>query len=791
MTVYSGSLKNLVSGISQQPPLLRLPEQLAEQLNGYSSETSGLQKRPPTVYVNTLMDSIDETAEPLVHFVNRDEYERYIMYFYNGGLRIFDLEGNEKTVTIKEDADYIATDQPRKDIRCITVADYTFIVNKTKQVAMSDELSPNAFETQGCLIHVKSGQYGRTYQILLDGEVIASYETPDGGDASHTKKIDTNNIVNELNTSLQGITETQTTPLYETEVGSSWLLIKNVDSSKITTKDGYNNNAMIAVGTAVQKFSLLPASAPDGYTVRIKNSDGDEADNAGEYYVHYNADDKVWEECVAPNLLISFDASTMPHTLIRQSDGTFTFQRAEWVDRECGDDDSNPLPSFVDHTLNDIFFYRNRLGLLSGENVILSESAEYFNWWMTTANDILDTDCIDIPTTTSRINILNYAVPFNESLYLFSNSTQFRLSTDTTLSPKNVALVEVTNFESSDTCRPVVAGKNMYFPVERAEFTTVREYYNVQQVSDVKNAQDITSHVPSYIPNGVYEILSQNNENIMLFLTEGDENCIYVYKYLWTNDTRVQASWSKWDLHGHIFGAFFVNSDLYIVLNHGGKHLLEKLTFTYQTKDFDAHELYRVYLDTKKVATTGVYDADFETTTFNLKEEWNLDDLSDLSHVGLVAKNGDYFLLEVTGDTVTVDGDYTQQDVILGVPYTFKAVFSPIYMRSVNPQGDTRAYTNGRMQIRELRLNYADTGAFDVFVRTRSATKNYSYRLTAKKIHQYLLGDYTVATGEFRVPVQSINTGYTAWVQSDMPLPVNLIGCLWYGTFVARSTHRG
>ncbi len=43
-----------------------------------------------------------------------------------------------------------------------------------------------------------------------------------------------------------------------------------------------------------------------------------------------------------------------------------------------GDDDSNPYPSFIGHTLSSIFFFRNRLGLSSNENVILSESAEYF-----------------------------------------------------------------------------------------------------------------------------------------------------------------------------------------------------------------------------------------------------------------------------------------------------------------------------------------------------------------------------------------------------------------------------
>ena len=37
-TRISQTIKNLISGISQQPDLLRLPEQLDQQVNGFSTE---------------------------------------------------------------------------------------------------------------------------------------------------------------------------------------------------------------------------------------------------------------------------------------------------------------------------------------------------------------------------------------------------------------------------------------------------------------------------------------------------------------------------------------------------------------------------------------------------------------------------------------------------------------------------------------------------------------------------------------------------------------------------------
>ena len=77
--LYSQQIKNIVSGISQQPAILRLPEQLAEQINGFSTEAGGLQKRPPTVFLKSLSIPISTHEVPLMLFVNRDAQERYTM----------------------------------------------------------------------------------------------------------------------------------------------------------------------------------------------------------------------------------------------------------------------------------------------------------------------------------------------------------------------------------------------------------------------------------------------------------------------------------------------------------------------------------------------------------------------------------------------------------------------------------------------------------------------------------------------------------------------------------------
>lgn len=781
MPLYSQSIKNLVSGISQQAPIQRYAEQLEEQSNGLSTESTGLQKRPPTIFIKKLMDAIPDDVQPLVHFIDRDTDEKYIVYIFNNSIRIFDFEGNEKTVHMQDDADYINTDKPKNELRLVTIADYTFIVNTNKKVTMSTTKSPDSFSTQGALINVKQGQYGRTYKIWIDDEEVASYTTPDGSDKSHTAMIDTHYIANQLATKAREAGKT-------VDLGDCWLRIK--PASSVSTQDGFNNNAMIGVTDTVQRFSLLPATAPADYTVLVKTDPN--GDEAGSYYVKYNATERVWEECVCPNILVGLDATTMPHALVREADGSFTFKKLEWTERKVGDEDSNPLPSFVDYAISDIFFYRNRLGLLSGENVILSESGEYFNFWMTTATDILDIDPIDVATTTTRINFLNYAIPFDGELYCFSDKSQFVLRSDTTLSPRNVALVEVTGFQSSPDCRPIVAGRNLYFPAERSEFTSIKEYYSVLDTSEMKNAQDITSHVPNYIPNGVYEIEAANNENIMLVLTRGKPNYIYVYKYLFMNEQRVQSSWSLWNMYSRVINLYFIGSTLYLLINRGSSHVLEKMNFTIsKTVDFLDKELYRVYLDCKKVATTATYDEISETTTINIKDEYNLND-NDITHIGVVLPDGIYKeFSDIEDNIIKVDGNYEETNIILGVPYRFYIKLSPIYLRSTDSNGSQKALTNGRLQLRYIHFTYADTGGFVVYVTNNKDLnkKTRLYKMTARNVGTLSarLGSVLEQTGEFKVPLQMLNTSCDIYVESSLPLPLALIDYSFNATWVQRS----
>ena len=82
----------------------------------------------------------------------------------------------------------------------------------------------------------------------------------------------------------------------------------------------------------------------------------------------------AWEECAKPGISKGVDSSTMPHVLaINDAGQTFSLIQADNVDRAAGDDVTNPMPSFVGAYINDVFFYLNRVGYLSKDNIFLSQ----------------------------------------------------------------------------------------------------------------------------------------------------------------------------------------------------------------------------------------------------------------------------------------------------------------------------------------------------------------------------------------------------------------------------------
>lgn len=790
--LISSSIPNFVNGVSQQPFTLRLNSQGEVQENGLSTVSQGLKKRPPSQHLKKIASS--PLGDCFIHTINRDSSERYIAVVTNGDLKVYGIDGTEKTVAFPDGKGYLSATTPSTSFSAVTVADYTFLVNKTKVVTTDSTLT--ATRPYEAMVNVKAGNYGKTYQILVNGTAAATYTTPDGSVAAHTANISTDYIAAQLFSGL--VTNGFNTGGWSCSTsGSTVYLVHSSADFSIQAIDGFNNGAMIAVKKKLQKFADLPANpGVDGFIVEITGTGAGETATSpfDSYYVKYSTANSgssvgTWVECAAPGITSTITASTMPFLLVRESNGTFTFKKATWKSRIVGDNVSNPFPSFVGKTVSDVFFFRNRLGFLSDEAAIFSEAGEYFNFMRTTVTQLVDSEAIDVNASHTKVALLKHAVPFNKQLLLFSEQTQFVIDAGELLTPKSIGIKVTTEFPCNVVAKPVGIGRNIYFAVDKGLWSSFREYF-ADTNSLTNDSLDVTGHLPQYIPAGVFKISAAPNEDIISVLSAGDTSSIYIYKYFFANNDKLQSSWSKWSFGSDstILNAEFIDSSLYLVINRADGVYLEKVTVS--LGDIGTDEPYTVHLDRKVGLPSSALTFSGGFTTINLTTLGYTPSIGNYQVVvkdHATLKDGEIYDVIWDGTNAKVAGNITGAVLAFGRKYNFKYQLSTIALRSAQAGGGQKSDTEGRLQLRKIAFNYANTGYFKATV-TPSGRDTYTYVYSGKVLGEAaVVGRYSISSGRFLFPIVSRNIGTSIVLENDSPLPSSFLSADWEGFYVKRS----
>jgi len=402
----------------------------------------------------------------------------------------------------------------------------------------------------------------------------------------------------------------------------SILHITHTADFDVSTSDSHGDTDLFAImgakygdtgsSKSTKKFTDLPASGvKDGFITKIA---GDNTVGIDDFYVKFEADTLgkgVWRECIGPDEDHHFDYTTMPHRLVRLFDDTsktttnpygitFVFEpvtataddgrtvdlvaatdysRIGWNARLAGDDTISPFPSFVGGAITDIFFHKNRLGFLNDENVIFSEAGNYYNYFPLTVISGVDSNPIDVTVSNDKVSLLRHVVPFAESLLFFSELQQFKLSSQGILSPATVSIDVTTQFETDARAKPVSVGRYVFFAFQRGRFSGVREYF-VDNRKEVNDAVEVTSHVPQYIPGKITNLVSSSNEQILVCQSSTELQNLYVYKYYWQADDKIQSSWSVWKFGADILNCTFIGSTLQVLISRPDGAYLENINLS-------------------------------------------------------------------------------------------------------------------------------------------------------------------------------------------------------------------
>lgn len=818
MPLISDLIPSLLNGVSQQAPTVKDKSQGDLQENGYSDPVRGLKKRPGTQHVAKLSDS--SYSSTFIHPIRRSGTETFIAVFTGTGstasdlVKIFDAsDGTAKTVNIRDATDsiitsgdtfneiktYLTDGNPNTAFTATTVADFTYLVNKNKVVAKNSTVT--TARNPEALVYVRGGDYANTYTIELKlanqvnftvvGKVTTTASNQNAGEANiATDKIAKaltdgtafGDVVNDGSTGVGTIEEDLDNilgsgvwaNLSATVSGSVIHITSSSGDFDIRVTDSRSNGFIQAFKDSTLRFAELPGAGPANAKNMIIKITGDNSKFADDFYVKLTDETKgIYEETVATGLQNSLDPSTMPLQIIKETDGTFSIKQASWASRVAGDDDSNPFPSFVGSTLSDIFFHQNRLGVLSEESVVFTEAGKFLNWFRPTVLNLLDTDPIDVTVSTNRVSLLKHALPFSESLLIFSDQTQFILSSAEFLSPLDISLNVTTEFEADLDTTPVGAGRYVFFASPGGAFSTIREFY-LQTDTEVKDATDVTGHVPRYIAGGVKQMIASSNYNMLCLITDDSDSSktMWVYSYYWNGQNKVQSSWSQWKFDADILAITFVQDEIFMVVQRSNKVYLEKVQLSQDEAVGATTTGHEILLDRRVKITSDSNLTNFDTVYYG-----------DGSSLKYIDKAGNTLSL-AQAQALTLS---SSNPIYVGQSFTFKFQFSEIIVgQGQKPQ------TISRLQLRNMTLNFANTGNFTARVtHTNRITEDTDDKLfTGRKVSQ--ANNKTnqtsiIGSGSFKVPLLGNSKNIKLELLSESHLPCEFQSAEWEGFYHIRS----
>ena len=107
--VVSQSIPNFLNGMSQQTPTQRGINQGEDQVNFANNIVDGLSKRPPLDFIATLDNTNLYPNTTKFWSIQRDVDNQFIVAFYNGGIKVWDLTTGNLLNSVYGHSDWVSS----------------------------------------------------------------------------------------------------------------------------------------------------------------------------------------------------------------------------------------------------------------------------------------------------------------------------------------------------------------------------------------------------------------------------------------------------------------------------------------------------------------------------------------------------------------------------------------------------------------------------------------------------------------------------------------------------------
>ena len=708
MAAITQRITNYLGGVSKQSDDKKLPNQVRECLNGYPDPTFGLTKRPGFKWLKNLGTgtTYDNAKWFYIHRDNDEKYIGCIKPASGGGTGDIDIwnatSGAVCTVNYGSGAQAYLTGA-RENYDILTVQDTSIITNNLHTVTTigNPTYKPNARAT----LVLRDNPIGKYNVKITDADgsnvkTISEYTSP------ATATYDT--LLTELESRINGLNVSN---LSVTKHEDSLYLERNSGNTdfKITVTGGVENDRLTAIQGQVDNVGQLPFYSNHGRIVKIINTES----TYDTYFAKFEADNGTsgrghWAETIDPTVSTGLTDTTMPHELINPSTNTFTFQKIAWTARKVGDDKTNSHPSFVGQKIQQAFFHNNRLGFLSKDNVSMSQTQDFYNFYHISAQTVTDSDPVDLSCSSIRPASLHGVVPTTQGLVLFSKMQQFLMSSaNGILTPSTTTIRTISNYEMDTAVDPVDMGTNINFISKTPSYTRV---FGMLTRGQDENPQilDIGRVVNEWIPATIDTFIASPQNQFLAMSSQSDKK-IYFYRIYNDGKENLVEAWFNWELMGTVQALAVDSDDMYVVSKQGNQFTLSVASLSQSPSDAiivnnagnRINPCMDLYTPASNAAGNNKVDYDATNDFSKCYIPWsNVTGLTPVIVIKGTTATGQFTEsgFTITPTVVTDDGsdpyfkvegkDLTSEedDVIVGWKYNFDVILPKTYVRTDQEQ---------------------------------------------------------------------------------------------------------
>ncbi len=552
---------------------------------------------------------------------------------------------------------------------------------------------------------------------------------------------------------------------------------------------------MRVMQSSVNDVTNLPNQCKHGYIVKVSNSRMADEDD---YYVRFDGENNQdgsgsWSECAKPG--IAKTLTNMPLVIQRTATTTFTVKQFTYQDRRVGDDLTNPLPSFVGQRINKVLFFRNRLALLSGENVITSRPGTLGipDFFVESALTTSASDPIDISAASMFPSELFDGIEINTGLLVFSTNQQFLLaSDDTVLNPDTAKLRSVSTFNYNEAIAPISLGTTVAYIDNSGKFSRFNEMANVQREGE-PNVVEVSKIVPTLLPKDI-DLITNSRENSIVLMGKTNSDIVFGYKYLQIANKRQQAAWFRWKLNNPLIYHFIINDEYFFL---DSDYYLQSIKLVQADSDpsiVQDNVDFLLHVDNHTTVSGGSFNATTNITTFSGVSWLNtvttpnydlvvIDTNTSSTRVGRYAKP------TVSGTSFTLPGNWSGVTLTIGYIYDYEVTFPTFY--PTKGQGEKiSADVNSSLILHRVKIHFGKIGLYETTLE-RVGKPDYTEVYESTELDEYDASDAPYLEEFIKtIPVYERNTNVDLKLKSSHPAPATLHALSWEGDYSPRFYQR-